>query len=219
MADPPDGSGLESWLDAKSRVIGALRPLTPEDTVFGQYDGYLDVAGVSPGSTTETYAAVRLALDSWRWADVPIVIRAGKTLAVTATEVNIRFRRAPYDIFGLGRLAASDALRFRIWPETAMGLTLIGKKPGEGWHPEVEELLFAQQPGADMRPYDRLIGAALDGVRFPFARQDSVEAAWRVVDPILGGVVPVHRYARDSWGPAEADALLPKGDTWHDPVG
>jgi glucose-6-phosphate 1-dehydrogenase len=218
LADPPDGSGLESWLDAKSRVIGALRPLTPQHAAFGQYEGYHEVAGVAPGSTTETYAAVRLAVDSWRWADVPIVIRAGKTLPVSATEVSIRFRRAPYDIFGLDQFAGNDALRFRIWPETAMGLSLIGKKPGAGWHPEVQELSFAQAPGSDMRPYDRLIGAALDGVRVPFARQDAVEAAWRVVDPILGGVVPVHPYARGSWGPKEADALLPDGDSWHDPA-
>jgi glucose-6-phosphate 1-dehydrogenase len=217
LADPPDGSGLDSWLDSKSRVIGALRPLTPENTVFGQYDGYHDVAGVAPGSTTETYAAVRLSLDSWRWADVPIVIRAGKTLPVTATEVCIRFRPARYDIFELAGLSGGNALRFRIWPETAMGLTLMGKRPGAGWHAEVEELSFAQQPGSDMRPYDRLIGAALDGVRLPFARQDAVEAAWRVVDPILGGAVPVHPYARGSWGPKEADVLLPNGVTWHDP--
>jgi glucose-6-phosphate 1-dehydrogenase len=186
--------------------------------VFGQYDGYLDVDGVAPGSKTETYAAVRLAVDSWRWSGVPIVIRAGKTFPVTATEVNIRFRRAPYDMFRMDRLTVGNSLRFRIWPETEMGLTLIGKKPGEGWRPEVEELVFAQQAGSDMRPYDRLIGAALDGLRLPFARQDAVEAAWRVVDPILGGVVPVHAYARGSWGPKEADGLLPNGDAWHDPA-
>ncbi len=219
LADPPDGSGLDSWLDAKSRVIGALRPLTPEHTVFGQYDGYHDVDGVAPDSTTETFAAVRLAVDSWRWADVPIVIRAGKTLAVTATEVSIRFRPAPYDVFGLSGVTNGNALRFRVWPETEVGLTLIGKKPGAGWVPEVEELSFAQRPGSDMRPYDRLIGAALDGVRFAFARQDAVEAAWRVVDPILAGEIPVHPYPRGSWGPKEADALLPDGDAWHDPAG
>ena len=219
LADPPDGSGMDSWLDAKSRVIGAIRPLTPEHTVFGQYEGYHDVDGVAPDSTTETYAAVRLAVDSWRWADVPIVIRAGKTLAVTATEVDIRFRRAPYDVFGLAEHRAGNALRFRIWPETEIGLTLVGKKPGEGWLPEVEELSFAQRPGSDMRPYDRLIGAALNGVRFAFARQDAVEAAWRVVDPILTGDIPVHSYARGSWGPKQADALLPNGDVWHDPAG
>ncbi len=219
LADPPEGAVTESWVDAKSRVIAAIRPLTPQDAVLGQYDGYLDVAGVAPGSTTETYAAVRLAVDSWRWADVPIVIRAGKTMPVTATEVQVRFRPAPFDMFGLNELAARNALRFRIWPETEVGLTLIGKKPGAGWLPEVEELSFAQRPGSDMRPYDRLIGAALDGVRFAFARQDAVEAAWRVVDPILGGDVPVHRYPRATWGPSEADALLPAGTAWHDPAG
>ena len=133
--------------------------------------------------------------------------------------MHFRFKPAPYDIFDVGGLEARDGLRFRIWPETAVGLTLIGKKPGEGWHPEIQELAFVQQAGSDMRPYDRLIGAALDGVRIPFARQDAVEAAWRVVDPILGGVIPVHRYARASWGPKEADALLPPGTAWHDPTG
>ncbi|MEO8519204.1 MAG: glucose-6-phosphate dehydrogenase (NADP(+)) [Dermatophilaceae bacterium] len=218
LADPPDGSGLGAWPQSKYRVIGSLRPLTPEHTVFGQYDGYLDVAGVAPGSTTETYAAVRLALDSSRWADVPIVIRVGKTLPVTATEVLIRFRPARFDIFDVAGFTSSNALRFRIWPETEVGLSLMGKKPGAGWLAEVEELSFAQQLGSDMRPYDRLIGAALDGVRFPFARQDTIEAAWRVVDPILSGAVPVHPYAQGSWGPQEADALLPNGDAWHDPA-
>ncbi len=219
LADPPDGAGTDSWLDAKSRVLAALRPLTTDDAVFGQYDGYHEVDGVAAGSTTETYAAIRLSLDSWRWAGVPIAIRAGKTMAVTATEVTVRFKRPPLDLFDLHDFAASDELRFRIWPETATSLTLVGKKPGAGWHPEAEELAFAQHPGSDMRPYDRLIGAALDGVRFSFARQDAIEAAWRVVDPVLGGAIPVLPYARGSWGPEEADALLPPGDVWHNPVG
>jgi glucose-6-phosphate 1-dehydrogenase len=219
LADPPDGSGLDSWLDSKSRVMKALRPLRPEDTVRGQYDGYHDVAGVDPKSTVETFVAVRLALDTWRWAGVPILIRAGKTMPVTATEVDIRFRPSPYDLFGVDPSETAVKLRFRIWPEAQIGLSLAGKKPGEGWHPEVEELTFAQHPGSDMRPYDRLIGAALEGNRVPFARQDAVEAAWRVVDPILGDVVPIHPYAQGTWGPAEADALLPAGGAWHDPAG
>jgi glucose-6-phosphate 1-dehydrogenase len=218
MADPPDGSGLESWVDARSRVIAALRPLSPDDTVRGQYDGYREVAGVGPQSTVETYVAVRLALDSWRWADVPIVIRAGKTLPVTATEVSIRFRRAPLDVFGVGHFAVDNALRFRIWPETEVRLSLAGKKPGAAREPQIQELSFAQQPGADMRPYDRLIGAALDGNRVLFARQDTVERAWEVVDPVLGDVVPAHSYPQGTWGPKEADNLLPDGDTWHDPI-
>ena len=219
LAEPPDRPGLADWRDAKARVISALRPLTPEDTVRGQYDGYLQVDGVDPHSTTETFVAVRLAADTWRWAGVPILIRAGKCMPVTATEIDIRFKRPPHDVFGIEPFAVRDSLRFRVWPETAVGLTLAGKKPGAGLEPAPEDLTFSGQSGSDMRPYDRLIGAALDGDRWLFARQDTVEAAWQVVDPVLGDVTPVHPYARGSWGPAEADRLLPSGDTWHDPAG
>jgi glucose-6-phosphate 1-dehydrogenase len=223
VADPPTGRSVDSWLDAKTRVISALRPLTPETAVFGQYDGYHDVAGVDPNSTTETFAAVRLQMNSWRWAGVPILIRAGKTLPVTATEVEIRFRRPPQDILGdffdVATPAISNAIRFRIWPGARVSLVLAGKKPGPGLVSQLEELTFTEDPGSNMRPYDRLIGAALDGNQLPFARQDAVEAAWRIVDPVLDGAVPVHRYARGTWGPAEADRLLPDGETWHDPRG
>ena len=219
IADPPDGSGMDSWVDSKSRVIRSLRPLTPKDVVRGQYAGYHDVDGVDPASSVETYVALRLTLNTWRWAGVPIAIRAGKTMPVTATEVALQFRPTPYDIFGLNGTGFGVRFRFRIWPGAEIGLSLVGKRPGAAWRGEIEELSFAQQPGSDMRPYDRLIGAALEGNRVPFARQDTVEAAWRVVDPILGDVVPVHEYAQGSWGPKEADALLPKGDTWHDPAG
>jgi glucose-6-phosphate 1-dehydrogenase len=221
IADPPAGHSIDAWLDAKTRVIAALRPLAPAATVFGQYAGYTQVAGVAPGSTTETFAAVGLQLDSWRWAGVPILIRAGKTLPISATEVQIRFRRPPHDIlgqfFGVTTPAVPNAIRFRIWPGAQVGLTLAGKKPGPGIVPQLEELTFAEDPGVNMRPYDRLIGAALDGNRLPFARQDAVEAAWRIVDPILDGGVPVHPYARGTWGPRESDRLLPEGENWHDP--
>ncbi len=219
MADPPVGQGLGGWRDSKSRLIASLTTLSPEHTVRGQYEGYQQVDGVDPHSTVETYAAVRLAADSWRWADVPILIRAGKCLPVTATEVTVRFRRPPRDIFGLAPLPPENELRFRVWPATAMSLSVAGKKPGAGWEPQTEELTFDQRAGEDMRPYDRLIGAALDGDRWLFARQDTVEAAWRIVDPVLGDAVPVHPYARGSWGPREADRLLPHRDNWHDPAG
>ncbi|MFR9805229.1 glucose-6-phosphate dehydrogenase [Pseudonocardia sp. RS010] len=219
VADPPDGSGLLSWVDAKARVLSAIRPLTPEHTVRGQYEGYREVAGVDPVSTTETFTAVRLQLDSWRWAGVPILIRAGKTMPVTATEVSIRFRPVPLDLFDVPSPRPVNALRFRIWPTAAVVLSLAGKKPGIRREPQQQELVFAEHPGEDARPYDRLIGAALDGNRVLFARQDTVEAAWRVVDPILGDVVPLQRYPRGTWGPKEADDLLPEGDTWHDPTG
>jgi len=219
LAEPPPGRHLKSWRDAKQQVVAALSPLTPELTVRGQYEGYLDVDGVDPKSTVETYVAVRLACDTWRWAGVPILIRAGKCMPVTATDVTITFKAPPQDVFGIEPMTPEDRLRFRIWPETAVAMTLHGKKPGAGWEPQAEELSFMQQPGSDIRPYDRLIGAALDGDRWLFARQDTVEAAWEIVDPVLGDVVPVHPYARGSWGPSEAARLLSDRDTWYDPAG
>jgi len=219
LAEPPPGRHLKTWRDAKHQVVSALSPLTPEHTVRGQYEGYHQVAGVNPDSTVETYVAVRLFADTWRWAGVPILIRAGKTMPVTATEVTITFKPPPHDVFGIEPARPADMLRFRIWPETAVSLTLHGKKPGAGWEPQAEDLSFAQQPGADIRPYDRLIGAALDGERWLFARQDTVEAAWEIVDPVLGDVVPVHPYPRGTWGPKEADRLLTDRETWYDPAG
>jgi glucose-6-phosphate 1-dehydrogenase len=219
LADPPDGSGLDSWLEAKARIVGALRPLTPADVVRGQYEGYLDVDGVDPKSTTESFVAVRLACDTWRWAGVPLLIRAGKTMPVTATEISITFRQSPVDVLGTGPLTVSNRLRFRIWPEVEIGLSMAGKAPGVGIRPQLQEMVFSEHGGADMRPYDRLIGAALNGNRVLFARQDTVESAWRVVDPILDDAVPLVTYPRGSWGPKEAELLLPEGVTWHDPVG
>jgi glucose-6-phosphate 1-dehydrogenase len=219
MADPPDGQGLSSWRDAKSRLVGSLTPLSAETTVRGQYEGYLAVDGVAARSTTETFVAVRTMADTWRWAGVPIVIRAGKCMPVTATEVTVRFHHPPRDIFSLAPLPAHNELRFRVWPETAVSLILAGKKPGAGWEPQPQELGFVESPGEDIRPYDRLIGAALNMDRWLFARQDTVEAAWRVVDPVLGDVTPVHPYARGTWGPGEADRLFLDREGWHDPAG
>ncbi|HEU5420915.1 MAG TPA: glucose-6-phosphate dehydrogenase [Streptosporangiaceae bacterium] len=219
LADPPDGAGLATWRDAKSRLIGALTPLDASTTVRGQYEGYHDVTGVAPGSTTETFVAVRTTASSWRWQDVPILIRAGKCLPVSATEVSFRFRRPPHDALGLGDATAGNHLRLRIHPNNQAALSLTGKKPGQGWQPQDQDLVFAEPPGEDMRPYDRLIGAALSGQRWLFARQETVEAAWRVVQPILGDVVPAHPYAKGTWGPKEADSLLPPHEAWHDPAG
>ena len=219
LADPPGGSGTGRWRDSKAQLLSAIAPLTPEHTVRGQYDGYLDVSGVAAGSTTETFTAVRLAVNSWRWRGVPIYIRAGKCLPVTATEITFTFRPPPHDVFSMDRDHDANQLSFRIWPESAVRLSVTGKRPGAGWFSQIEELTFAQQPGEDMRPYDRLIGAALDGDNWLFAKQDTVETAWRIVDPILGDATPVHSYPRGTWGPKEADGLLLGNDAWHDPAG
>jgi glucose-6-phosphate 1-dehydrogenase len=140
-------------------------------------------------------------------------------MPVTATEVTIRFRPPPRDVFDIAPQRMSNSLRFRIHPEAQVIMSLVGKQPGAGFRPQSEELTFAAQQAGDIRPYDRLIGAALSGERWLFARQDTVEAAWQVVDPVLGDATPIHPYPRGSWGPKEADSLLPDHDTWHDPAG
>jgi glucose-6-phosphate 1-dehydrogenase len=219
LADPPHGTSLESWSEEKSQVIASLRPLTAKHTVFGQYEGYREIDGVAGDSNVETYAAIRLACDSWRWAGVPIAIRAGKRMPLTATDVTVRFRRPPYDAFGLETPSPANLLRFRIWPDTVVALTVAGKKPGPQWLAEAQELAFNQDaPGQETRPYDRLIAAALTGEHWLFARQETVEAAWRVVDPILTGDVPVRPYQPGSWGPSEADELMADVGGWIDPV-
>jgi glucose-6-phosphate 1-dehydrogenase len=218
LAEPPDSRGLAHWRESKSQIISALEPLGPQTTVRGQYEGYLDVPGVAVDSTTETFASVKLTVNSWRWAGVPIVVRAGKCLPVTATDVVIRFRPRPHNVFGASELAERNQLRIRISPDDQMSLTMLGKKPGPDLAPEARDLAFAGGTMAQMmRPYDRLIGAAMSGERYFFAGQETIESAWRVVQPVLGDAVPVRPYRCGSWGPPEADALLPPGDTWHDP--
>jgi glucose-6-phosphate 1-dehydrogenase len=217
LAEPPDGTGLDSWRASKADLLGALRPLTPQLTVKGQYQGYQSVQGVAPGSKTETYAAIRLAADCWRWADVPILIRAGKCLPLTATEVTVAFKRPPYDVFGLGGHLVQNTLRFRVNPDDRVTLSLVGKQPGVGWQPAAEDLKFSESAADDLRPYDRLIGAALAGQRWLFASEATVEAAWRVVDPVLGDTGPVPSYTKGSWGPDQAASLLPDGESWYDP--
>ena len=219
IADPPDGRGLMQWRESKSQIIGALDPLSPQTTVRGQYAGYLDVPGVAAGSTTETFVAIRLNAQSWRWADVPILIRTGKCMPVTATDVVIQFRQRPHDVFGLGELAAANQIRIRISPDDALTVTVLGKQPGPNLTPQTRELGITGPTVTEaMRPYDRLIGAAMSGERYFFARQETVEASWRVVQPVLGDVVPVAQYARGTWGPAAADGLLLPGETWFNPA-
>jgi glucose-6-phosphate 1-dehydrogenase len=143
LMDPPPAGHLEGLRDGRSSIAKAIRPLAPDHVVRGQYAGYHDVAGVAEGSTTETFVALRLAVDTWRWEGVPVYIRAGKCLPVTATEVTLRFRRPPQNVFSVEPFEALNVLRFRVWPETAVGLTLAGKKPGGSMELELHELVFA----------------------------------------------------------------------------
>jgi glucose-6-phosphate 1-dehydrogenase len=207
LADPPDGSGLTPGSESKARIIGALRPLAPPTWSRGSTTGTCRSTGSRPGRRPRPTSRCGWPPTPGAGRTCRSFIRAGKCMPVTATEVSIKFKRPPHDAFGLATWTAANGLRFRIHPESQAVLTLVGKKPGGGWEPEVQDLTFIEHPGADMRPYDRLIGAALNGERWLFAQQDTVEAAWRVVDPVLGADVgwPLVKPAttaalRGSWG-------------------
>lgn len=214
--EPPVGTDSETVRDEKVKVLKAIRPLKTSDVVRGQFRGYRQEKGVSPRSDVETFAAIRLEIHSWRWMGVPIYIRAGKNLPVTCTEVIVRFKSAPA-IYG-DEPPPPNLIRFRVSPDVAIGLTTMVKSPGEGMHGEMTELLAARRPSPEeMEPYERLLGDALVGDRTQFAREDYVEEAWRIVDPILGSVTPIHQYEAGTWGPQEADEVGPKGG-WHNPT-
>ncbi|HEX3757071.1 MAG TPA: glucose-6-phosphate dehydrogenase [Kofleriaceae bacterium] len=211
--DAPVGQDIEAIRDEKARVLRAIEPLDPRRVVRGQYRGYRDEAGVAPRSTVETFAAVELMIDTWRWAGVPFVIRAGKRLSTTVTEVVAELDRPPCDIFR-DQPPCPNYLRFRLGPDTAIALGVRVLRPSAG-HGEVlgcdKELIASEDPALEALPYERLLDDAMRGDQMLFARQDEIEAQWRVVDPILGDVVPVHLYEPGSWGPGEAEQLAPCG--------
>ncbi len=215
--DPPGGGDPDALRSEKSRLLKAVRPLEPKNVVRGQYEGYRSAPGVAPDSTVETYAAVRLAIDNWRWAGVPIYIRTGKAMAVTSTEVLVEFRLPPRDTFGEAIDPSRSYLRMRISPDVVIALGLRVKAPGEGMIGMDEELKLTSRPG-DMRPpYQRLLADAFYGIQELFARQDSVEASWSVVDRILGDATPLHFYEPGGWGPREADKLIGSKGPWKNP--
>ncbi len=215
--DPPTGAEREAVRDEKARVLRAMRPLDPRDTVRGQYIGYRGVPGVAPKSTVETYVAVKLYLDTWRWADVPIYLRTGKSLALSATEIVVEFKRPPRETFGEIVPALSGHMRMRISPDISIGLGLRVKVPGERMVGNDVELILTRHEVDDMPPYQRLLGDAMRGVAELFTRQDLVEAQWRVVDPVLGNVTPVYPYQPGSWGPEEALQLIGCDGPWLNP--
>jgi glucose-6-phosphate 1-dehydrogenase len=214
--EPPVGTYAESIRDEQVKVFRAIRPLSREDLVRGQFVGYRNEAGVAADSTVETYAAVRLHVDSWRWDGVPFFIRAGKRMPVSTTEVLVTLKRPP-----LRRVGPEETnhLRFRLSPEVIIALGARIKKPGEQMVSEPTELKVMHQTGADeMDAYERLLGDAMAGDATLFSRQDGVEAAWAIVDPILGGATPVHQYEPGTWGPPDAARLTADVGGWHAPT-
>jgi glucose-6-phosphate 1-dehydrogenase len=215
--EPPVAADSEAVRDEKVKVLRAVPALRPGDVVRGQFRGYRAEKGVAPDSRVETFAAARLAVNNWRWHGVPFYLRAGKCLPVTATEVLVTFRRPP--ALYAAEPPPPNHIRFRISPDVAIAMGVMVKTPGAAYAGQPAELLAVHHPdGAEMDAYERLLGDAMKGNATEFAREDYVEEAWRVVDPILGNTTPVEEYEPHTWGPPEAARLIAGGDTWHDPA-
>ena len=215
--EPPIAADAASLLDEKAKVFKAIRTATPADLVRGQYRGYRDEDGVAPDSIVETYAALRLHVDSWRWAGVPFYLRAGKSLDTTATEVVAVLKRPPHQVFP--HRGAPNHLRFRLGPDrVAIALGAAAKQPGAEMEGRDLELLVCNAGADEVGAYERLIGAALHGDSSLFAREDGVLEAWRIVDPLLRERSAPHAYEPGSSGPSAADALLTSTDDSWRPV-
>jgi glucose-6-phosphate 1-dehydrogenase len=217
VMEPPVGQSSEALRDAKGQAFHAMRPMSQDDVVRGQFRGYRGEPGVAPESEVETFAALRLFIDSWRWSGVPIYIRAGKCLAVTATEVFVVLKHPPYAIFDDVNRAPANHVRFRLSPDVVIEVGARAKRPGEAMAGEEVLLDACRNTATSVPAYQRLLGDAMRGDQMLFARTDSVEAAWRVVEPVLATNVTPIVYEPGSWGPPEAEALL--GGPWHDPDG
>ena len=214
--EPPVGAGQTALRDERVKVLRAICPLTPGALVRGQYAGYRREPGVAPRSQVETFAALRFAIDSWRWEGVPFRIRAGKRLPVTATEVRVALRR-PLPIFERTASSPANYFRFRLGPErTAIALGARIKKPGPVMAGTDVELFVQDERNDEMQAYERLLGDALKGDPTLFTRQDAVEAAWRIVDPVLDRGPAPRPYRGGTWGPVEANRLAGR-EGWHDP--
>ena len=215
--EPPVGRDVDALRDEKYRAFRAMRPLSADEVVRGQYRGYRREKGVDPESNMETFAALRLHIDSWRWAGVPFYIRAGKCLPVTATEIRVELKNPPRDVFD--RLPPSpNYVRFRLSPDVVISLGSRVKLPGEDMVGEVVELTVRHTPGDEMRAYERLLGDAIEGDPTLFVREDEVLAAWAIVEPALRAPAPVHEYEPGSWGPPETDSLIERDGGWDNPT-
>jgi glucose-6-phosphate 1-dehydrogenase len=212
--EPPAGPDPEARRGETARLLRAIRPLEAASMARGQFQGYRQVAGVAPDSEVETFAALRLHIDNSRWAGVPFYIRAGKCLPVTATEVLVQLKPPARAMFGERIPDGANYVRFQLSPEVVIAMGARSKAPGEAMSGEPVELRLADQHGEEL-PYERLLWDAAHGDATLFAREDAVEAAWRVVDLVLGNVTPVHEYQPTTWGPAEADTLIAADGGWH----
>ena len=217
--EPPASRDFGAVHSEKAKVFKAMRPLTPDDVVRGQYDGYRNEQDVAKRSDVETFCALRLYIDSWRWDGVPWFLRSGKYLPDTATEVLVELKPAPQRLFADSEplTGRSNYLRFRLSPNPAIALAARVKLAGEDFVGEQQELYLSEERTGDETPYERLLGDAMAGDGALFTREDAVEAAWVVVDPVLKTHHRVRPYKRRSWGPKQADTIIAADGGWHNP--
>lgn len=216
--DPPSRADADSLRDKKAEVLSVVRAADPEHCVRGQYEGYADVPGVSAGSTTETFTALRLEVENWRWADVPFFLRAGKKLPLRATEVRLLLRRAPRLAFLPAPTGAEqNQIVLRVDPDPGLRLQLIGQGGDASWQPINLSASFTPDVGEPFDPYERLLSSALAGDHRLFTREDAVEESWRIVQPLLDNPPEAHAYKPGSWGPEEAKSLVRGHPSWHEP--
>ena len=214
--EPPVRSDGESLRDEKVKVLKAIPPIETNNLIRGQFQGYRDEAGVAKDSQTETFAALRLEINSWRWKGVPFYIRAGKCLPVTCTEILAKFRKPPTLI--PDRVLTENHLRLRLSPDVVIAMGLMVLAPGDAVNFQASEMVATSSAGSgDMDAYERLLGAAMAGDNSLFAREDYVEEAWRIVDPVIKAGTPAYPYAQNTWGPAEVERVTPPGG-WDAPV-
>lgn len=217
--EPPAFQGFAAVHIEKAKVFQATRPLQPDDVVRGQYVGYRKEPGVAKGSDVETFSALRLFIDSWRWEGVPWYLRSGKCLAATAAEVLVELKPPPQKLFDDSAPVDGHAnyLRFRLSPNSAVALAARVKRAGKEFVGDQRELYLLDERQGEETPYSRLLSDAMAGDGALFTREDAVEAAWVVVDSVLGTHNKAHRYKRGSWGPKQADALIAADGRWHNP--
>jgi glucose-6-phosphate 1-dehydrogenase len=215
---PPSGNHPDSIRDKKLEFFKAVRAADPKKYVRGQYDGFLDIDDVAADSTTETFAAVELEVDNWRWSGVPFFVRSGKNMPVKASEVSVVFKRPPRLGIGKGKTPEPNQLTLRIEPEPGSRIRLWAKKAGEEAFEAADlAVLFEKVPGEEPEPYERLLSDALEGRNQLFTRQDTVEETWRIVQPLLEEPGPAHPYEPGTWGPKQADELTRGICPWFEP--